>query len=194
MFRPPLPASYSVQFGNNVKYLLNVRKGSWRSEAPDMSSDGPVDLTWDGTDGQVGKRAGLVSFSGADDALTCRKWSKKRYLKELGMVYPHLVKTCGKGELVDWPGNKWTKGSYSFPKPGELTRAGPLLHAGFLERIHFAGEHTCHAFTGYMEAALQSGIRVAEQIARRDGILGRKRRPRSRRSHSTRNVPSLPML
>jgi Flavin containing amine oxidoreductase len=64
--------------------------------------------------------------------------------------------------------------------------------AGFLKRIHFAGEHTCYAFTGYMEAALQSGIRVAEQIARRDGILGRKRRPRSRRVHSTRNVPSLP--
>jgi len=63
MFRPPLPASYTAQFGNNVKYLLNVRKGSWRPEAPDMSSDGPVDLTWDGTDGQVGKRAGLVAFS-----------------------------------------------------------------------------------------------------------------------------------
>ena len=192
MFRPPLPASYTVQFGNNVKYLLNVRKGSWRPEAPDMSSDGPVDLTWDGTDGQVGKRAGLVAFSGADDALTCRKWSKKRYLRELGMVYPHLVKSCGKGKLVDWPGNKWTKGSYSFPKPGEVTRAGPLLHAGFLKRVHFAGEHTCYAFTGYMEAALQSGIRVAEQIARRDGVLGRKRRSRSRRSRPKTNLPLLP--
>jgi monoamine oxidase len=192
IFQPPLPASYSVQFGNNVKYLLNVRKGSWRPEAPDMSTDGPVDLTWDGTDGQVGKRAGLVAFSGADDALRCRKWSKKRYLKELGMVYPHLVRTCGKGELVDWPENKWTKGSYSFPKPGEVTRAGPLLHAGFLKRIHFAGEHTCYAFTGYMEAALQSGIRVAEQIARRDGVLGRKRRQRSRRSRPKTNVPSRP--
>jgi monoamine oxidase len=191
-FRPALPASYSVQFGNNVKYLLNVRKGSWRPEAPDMSSDGPVDLTWDGTDGQVGKRAGLVAFSGADDALICRKWSKKRYLRELGMVYPHLVRTCGKNELVDWPGNKWTKGSYSFPKPGEVTRAGPLLHAGFLKRIHFAGEHTCYAFTGYMEAALQSGIRVAEQIARRDGVLGRKRRQGSRRTRPKSKVPSLP--
>jgi monoamine oxidase len=181
-----------VQFGNNVKYLLNVRKGSWRPEAPDMSSDGPVDLTWDGTDGQVGKRAVLVGFSGADDALTCRKWKRKRYLKELGLVYPHLVKTCGKDELVDWPGNEWTKGSYSFPKPAEVTRAGPLLHAGFLKRIHFAGEHTCYAFTGYMEAALQSGIRVAEQIARRDGVLRKRRRTRPGKNHSKNNVPSPP--
>lgn len=191
IIRPRLPDAYSVQFGNNVKYLLNVRKGSWRPEAPDMSSDGPVDLTWDGTDGQVGKRAGLVAFSGADDALTCRKWKRKRYLKELGKVYPHLVKTCGKDELVDWPGNEWTKGSYSFPKPGEVTRAGPLLHGGFLKRIHFAGEHTCYAFTGYMEAALQSGIRVAEQIARRDGILRRKRHTRSSKGHARKNGPGI---
>jgi monoamine oxidase len=93
---------------------------------------------------------------------------------------------------VDWPGNKWTKGSYSFPKPGEVTRAGPLLHAGFLKRIHFAGEHTCYAFTGYMEAALQSGIRVAEQIARRDGILGKKRRTRSRTNRAKNNIASPP--
>lgn len=110
------------------------------------------------------------------------KWTKKRYLRELGMVYPHLVRTCAKDELVDWPGNEWPKGSYSFPKRGEVTRVGPLLRAGFLKRIHFAGEHTCYAFTGYMEAALQSGIRAAEQIARRDEVLGRRCRQGSRRT------------
>jgi hypothetical protein len=61
-----------------------------------------------------------------------------------------------------------------------------------LKRVHFAGEHTCYAFTGYMEAALQSGIRVAEQIARRDGVLGRKRRVVSRRNRSKKIMPSLP--
>jgi monoamine oxidase len=175
-FEPALPAAFSVQFGNNVKFLLNVQKGSWRPEDPDMISDGPVDLTWDGTDGQVGKRAGLVAFSGADDALTCRQWGKARYLKQLATVYPQSVKTCGKAELMDWTADKWTKGSYSFPKPGGVTEVGPLLHSGFLKRVHFAGEHTCYAFTGYMEAALQSGLRVAERIARRDRVLGRKRR------------------
>ena len=193
-FVPALPAAYSVQFGNNVKYLLNVKKGSWRPEAPDMSSDGPIDLTWDGTDGQVGKRAGIVAFSGADDALTCRRWPsrKKRYLSELGRVYPRLAQNCGKGLLMDWPGNKWTKGSYSFPAPGEVTRVGPLLRSGFLNSVHFAGEHTCYAFTGYMEAALQSGIRVAEQIARHNGVLGRKRPVRSRRSRPKTNVTTSP--
>ena len=173
-FDPPLPAAYSVQFGKNIKFLLNVRKGSWRPEAPNMSSDGPVDLTWDGTDGQIGKRAGMVAFSGAADAVTCRRWSKRRYLKELRPIYPGFAKKTGKGKLMDWPGNRWAHGSYSFPKPREVMRVGPLLRSGFAEHLHFAGEHTCYAFTGYMEAALQSGIRVAKQLGQRDGILSRK--------------------
>jgi monoamine oxidase len=185
-FKPALPRAYSVQFGKNVKYLLNVRKGSWRPEAPNMSSDGPVDLTWDGTDGQTGARAGLVAFSGANDAMICRRWfaRKKRYLEELGPTYPRLHRACGKGLFMDWPGNKWTRGSYSFPKPGEVTRVGPILRSGYKDRLHFAGEHTCYAFTGYMEAALQSGLRIAEHLARRDGVLGKKivRRIRRRRA------------
>ena len=31
-------------------------------------------------------------------------------------------------------------------------------------RIHLAGEHTCYAFVGYMEGALQSGARVAKRL------------------------------
>jgi hypothetical protein len=38
--------------------------------------------------------------------------------RELGAVYPHLVRTCGRCVLMDWPGNKWTKGSYSFSETG----------------------------------------------------------------------------
>jgi monoamine oxidase len=189
-FRPPLPpAYYSGQFGNNIKFLMDVRNGSWKPEAPNFSSDGPVDLTWDGTDRQGGPRAGLVAFSGADDAMRVRSWSKKRFLKELGVVYPRLGSSCGKGVMMDWPRNKWTKGSYSFPKPGEVTRVGPLLRSGYLGRVHFAGEHTCYAFTGYMEAALQSGIRVAEQIAKRDGVLGKRRRRRLAR-HPAKLAPA----
>ena len=45
------------------------------------------------------------------------------------------------------------------------------MHQSFEGRLHFAGEHTCYAFTGYMEGALRSGLRVAEQLARRDGVI-----------------------
>lgn len=172
-FKPKLPKAYRVQFGHNVKYLLNVRNRCWSPAGPSMSSDGPVDLTWQGTDGRNGSRAGLVAFSGAKDADTCAQWvdRKRRYLNKLAPIYPKLKAGSRNGVFMNWPKRKWTRGSYSFPKPGEVTRVGPLLRSGFKGKLHFAGEHTCYAFTGYMEAALQSGLRVAEQIARRDGVI-----------------------
>lgn len=173
VFKPKLPKSCKVQFGQNVKFLLDVRNGSWKPEDPDLSSDGPIDLTWEGTDRRRGPRAGLVAFSGSKDAETCRRWQNRRrtYLRELLPVYPKLPVGSGKAVFMDWPSNKWTLGSYSFPKPGEVTRVGPLLRAGLSGKLHFVGEHTCYAFTGYMEGALQSGLRIAEKLARRDGVI-----------------------
>jgi monoamine oxidase len=170
---PRLPDSYKGQFGKNVKYLMNVRKNSWLPHSPSLSTDGPVDLTWQGTDQQPGPRGSLVAFSGSRDAETCRKWKnrKGKYLAMLNPIYPEIHKGIGRCEFMDWPGNKWSRGSYSFPAPGEVTSVGPLLRAGFKGRLHFAGEHTCYAFVGYMEGALQSGLRLAEQLARRDGII-----------------------
>jgi monoamine oxidase len=37
---------------------------------------------------------------------------------------------------------------------------------GFRDRLFFAGEHTHLAFHGYMEGALQSGVRAAKQVAK----------------------------
>jgi monoamine oxidase len=182
---PPLPRLLKVQFGRNVKYLLNVQRGAWAEESPEMTTDGPIDITWEGTDGQPGARAGFVAFSGAKNAIACRSWTpaKKMYLRKLSSVYPTLGINSRNGLLADWIGDVWTRGSYSFPKPGEVTRVGPTLRAGLHGRLHFAGEHTCYAFTGYMEGALQSGLRVATQIASRDRVVRRRRlKPRTRRA------------
>jgi monoamine oxidase len=72
---------------------------------------------------------------------------------------------------MDWPGDAWTRASYSFPAPGQVTVQGPLLREGVNGRLHFAGEHTCYAFVGYMEGALNSGAAVAKRLAVRDGVL-----------------------
>jgi monoamine oxidase len=47
---------------------------------------------------------------------------------------------------------------------------GPTLYNG-IGRLHFAGEYTSYAFMGYMEGALNSGVRVAKRIAVRDGVV-----------------------
>jgi len=49
--------------------------------------------------------------------------------------------------------------------------AGPLLTKGVRGRLHFAGEHCCFAFLGWMEGALASGVRLARKFAERDGLV-----------------------
>ena len=74
---------------------------------------------------------------------------------------------------MNWPNEIWTAAGYSFPAPGQVTTVGPILRAG-LGRLHFAGEHTCYKFVGYMEGALNSGVSLAKRIAVRDaGVAAR---------------------
>ena len=75
---------------------------------------------------------------------------------------------AGKARFMDWAGDQWTRGGYSFPAPGQVTTQGPVLEKAS-GGLHFAGEHTCYKFVGYMEGALSSGVEAAGRIARRDG-------------------------
>jgi len=90
------------------------------------------------------------------------------YRDRIGAVYPGYADNLSNEppEFMAWPADRWTRAGYSFPAPGEVTLAGPLLHAPFHERLFFAGEHTCFAYIGYMEGALQSGHRAASAVRR----------------------------
>jgi monoamine oxidase len=175
---PALPRKFQVQFGRNVKFLVDVHKDCWLPADPDAATDGPVDITWEGTFGQAGPRAGMVGFSGAKNADICSGWNRRRrdYFAALNSVFAGMTKTAANDVLVDWPSNKWTRGGYSFSAPGEVTRVGPLMRTPYHGRLHFAGEHTSYAFPGYMEGALESGLRVAEHIAVRDRVIVRRAR------------------
>jgi monoamine oxidase len=72
---------------------------------------------------------------------------------------------------MDWPKEPWTEGAYYFPRVAEVTEWGPFFKEGHENWLHFAGEHTCFAFVGYMEGALNSGYRLARRLAERDGHI-----------------------
>ena len=92
------------------------------------------------------------------------------YAEELGKRYPNLAKAFVGSRFMDWPSAPWTLAGYSNPAPGQVTTVGPLLYAGVGDRLHFAGEHTCYKFVGYMEGALNSGVSIARRLAVRDGV------------------------
>jgi monoamine oxidase len=85
-------------------------------------------------------------------------------------VYRAIRPNFVKYRFMDWPSDPWSKASYSFPAPGQVTAQGPTLRQG-IGRLHFAGEYTSYAFMGYMEGALNSGAAAAKRIAEKDGIL-----------------------
>lgn len=177
-FEPALRGEIlTPQMGTNVKYLMAVKTQFWKAAnlAPDWLSDGPANMLWHQTDNQKGPGASLCAFSGGVSAEMCREWApserRANYVKELGKAYKGLAANLLKDRFMDWPGDAWTRASYSFPAPGQVTVQGPLLREGVGGRLHFAGEHTCYAFVGYMEGALNSGVAIAKRLATRDGVL-----------------------
>jgi monoamine oxidase len=175
-FDPALPCALRPQMGVNVKFLSAVKKRFWEDAklAADALSDGAIGWTWDATHQQAGDSGFcLTAFSGGPGAETCRSWKPEErvesYLVELERFFPDVRRHFVQSRFMDWPNEPWTLASYSFPAPGQVTTVGPLLRAG-LGNLHFAGEHCCYAFVGYMEGALNSGVALAKRLATRDGV------------------------
>lgn len=170
---PALPPALTPQMGSNIKYLAGVSGRFWveKGLAPDALTDGDISMTWEGTDNQELKEgAVLVAFSGGPASDQCREHKGKAaddfFTAGLESIYPGYRAALRKGRFMDWPSDTWTQAGYSFPAPGEVTTVGPMLARG-MGRLHFAGEHCCYAFVGYMEGALQSGIAAAKRVMAR---------------------------
>ena len=140
---------------------------------------GDYSWTWDGTDAQDAAEgynpnppehpACLTAFAGGETAERARARSsedrKKAYAEQLEKVYAGYGANLVDTRFMDWPGMPFVGAGYSFPAPGQVTTAGPLLnksHNG--GRLHFATEACCYKFVGYMEGALQAGVAVAKRI------------------------------
>jgi monoamine oxidase len=164
------------QMGKNVKCLLAFSDRFWTAEdlAPSSTESGPVDQTWETTEAfESPQLVGMVAFAGANHAADLSKLSdrkaKARVIDSLEEVYKGVRSKVTESEFVNWPKRKWSKASYSFPNCGDIMRWGAKFNDGYNGKLHFAGEHTCYAFTGYMEGALQSGYRLARKLVSRDG-------------------------
>jgi monoamine oxidase len=174
-FSPGLPRALRPQMGAAVKYLAAVKGRFWAKSglSPDAFTDGMVSMTWDGTDNQGSDASGaaLVGFSGGPAAERARqRYARNKdaaYAEAFAEIYPNYPTNFVRARFMDWPGEIWTGAGYSFPAPRQVTTVGPLLHAG-IGNLHFAGEHACYKFVGYMEGALNSGVSVAKRIAARD--------------------------
>jgi monoamine oxidase len=175
-FTPSLPRALAPQMGSNVKYLAAVKNRFWRqaSLSPEGMTDGDISSTWEPSDGSPDDSGiAMTAYSGGPAADNARAaWLLEKdaaYGPAMDAMYPQFSKNLLRSQFVDWVGDPWSRGGYTFPAPGQIVRQGPTLYNG-LGRLHFAGEHTCFKFVGFMEGALESGVRTAKKLARRDGV------------------------
>lgn len=170
-FEPALPPELAPQMGTSVKYVTAMTRRFWRDAGISQYalSDGEAAVTWDPTSGQDDSAdAALTVFSSADAAVACRARrglaQREAYGRELERLFPGFAAHARGARFHDWPAETWTGAGYSMPAPGQVTRVLPHLRTTS-GPLRFAGEHTSSSFVGYMEGALESGIRTARILA-----------------------------
>ena len=63
-----------------------------------------------------------------------------------------------------WADDPWTRGCYEgYMPPGVLLEYGEALRRP-IGRIHWAGTETATLWNGYMDGAVQSGYRAADEV------------------------------
>ncbi|WP_214326462.1 flavin monoamine oxidase family protein [Nonomuraea sediminis] len=103
-----------------------------------------------------GRHADAMSRLGVDER-------RKQALEDLsGYFGPAALAAVDYLEL-DWAAEEWTRGCYgAFAGPGTLTRFGPALRAP-IGPLHWAGTETATRWAGYMDGAVESGHRTAQE-------------------------------
>ena len=174
-----IPAGLAPQMGRAFKYLaaLNARPWDASRQKPEALTDRIVGTTWSMGAPPAAPASGapsaalavLTGATAAEPVLSMSRTAAGQLLNdELERLLPGYSDAFAASRLIDWPNDPLSGAAYAFPAPGELTAQGPVL-AKPIGGLHFAGEYCCPAFMGLMEGALQSGVAVAERIARRDG-------------------------
>jgi len=172
-FDPPLPPAHAamvagVSYGSVTKVLLQYRRRWWhaRGWSGRLMNDAPLACTWEPTEAQPGEAGVLTVYTGGAPGEAFARLSDDDRIAaaaaEMERLFPGSRGLLEGAATVAWPNETYTRGAYMALAPGEVTRFWETLFtpAG---RLFFAGEHAA-VFQGYMEGAVESGERVAEQI------------------------------
>ena len=135
-----------------------------------LSGYGITDLgiqnTYSPTATQGGRRGILASYTGGQRALDLGAMSEDDrqdfVLRKMGNLFGGLNNQYESGTSYIWHEDEWARGAFTYFEPGQMATLLPVAQRPE-GRIHFAGEHTS-AWHGWMNGALESGNRAAEEV------------------------------
>ncbi len=172
IFDPPLPqpqheAIARLRYGCATRLLLQFDRRFWkvRGRPVAFGTDLPVGAVWDGNEQQRGPAAILSFLAGGQASRALQDLLRSGpggVLKQIAWLgRPSNLLTT---RTIAWDEDPWVRGGYAYfdPTYDPLWRAWLSRPAG---RIVFAGEHTSIQWQGYMNGAIETGLRAAAEIA-----------------------------
>jgi len=173
-FHPSLPAEQTkaiakLRYGSVTKTLLQFDRRFWkkkRARALAYGTDLPIGAVWDGNEEQRGQSGILCLMAGGQASLETQEQLARRGIDGLTESLTWLG--AARGSLIasrttSWEHDPWTGGGYAVFGPNY----DPALRQWLARprgRILFAGEHTSLRWQGYMEGAVESGLRAAAEV------------------------------
>jgi monoamine oxidase len=171
-YAPALPAPQRwlarLRYGRATKTLLQFDRHAWRGSGRPRACATDLDIgaVWDSSEDQRGPRGilTLLAGGGASDATKAMLASRgaERFAAQLGFF------GLGRAWLIasrsiSWEDDPWARGGYAFFDSSFPPSARRLLALPW-KRVFFAGEHTSTTWQGYMNGAVESGLRAAEEV------------------------------
>jgi monoamine oxidase len=156
--------------GTNSKLHVQFSSRHWNTLGNNGNTyaDTGYQNTWEVSRAQPGGRGILVDYTGGTigDSFGSGTPSSRaqQFLGQIEPVLPGISSRWNGRATVDyWAANPLTKGSYSYWKVGQYAKfAGAEREA--VGTCHFAGEHTSIDFQGYLNGAVETGQRAADEI------------------------------
>jgi monoamine oxidase len=173
-FVPDLPeaqrdAFARLKYGPATKTLLQFDHTSWRRPGKPRAcaTDLEVGAVWDASENERGRKGMLAVLAGGGASVSTRSLLKAggatdlvARLRFFGIGRARLVAF----HSVSWEDDPWARGAYAVFGRSFAPSARRLLKMPS-GRIFFAGEHTSVKWQGYMNGAIASGLRAAEEIS-----------------------------
>jgi monoamine oxidase len=163
-------AIQELAIGSNSKLNVQVDSRPWGTLRcnGETYSDRGYQATWDVTRAQPGAAGILIDYTGGQIADTFATGTPEEhaaeFLAQIEPVLPGLSSHWNGLATVDWwKGNPYTRGSYSYWQVGQYTRFAGVEREP-QGNVHFCGEHTSIDAQGYLEGAVETGERAADEI------------------------------
>jgi len=163
-----------LPMGTNSKLHVEFKDRFWYDAGNNGNTyaDTGYQNTWEVSraQGDPKKKGLLVDYTGGDIGASFGSGTPssraQQFMSQLQPLFPGTTISdhwTGRATIDFWTAYPWTKGSYSYWKVGQYTKFSGMEK----ERqgnCHFAGEHTSQDFQGYLNGAVETGERAADEI------------------------------